>query len=69
MKRPPERVFTVRMWTTDRFGRDTAAWRGAVYDVSTGKTLYVAGPQEVGDCLAAALTATDTEGTNARSHS
>lgn len=68
MKRRPERVFTVRMWAADGPGATAPAWRGAVYDVATGKMLYVADPREVGDCLAAALGATAGDsGAKARS--
>ncbi len=64
MKRPKERVFTVRMWSAAAGG--PSAWRGAVYDVATGKTIYVVNLHEVSDCLAAALDAEATGGPRER---
>lgn len=68
MKRRPERVFTVRMWSADDPTAAAPAWRGAVYDVATGKMLYVTDPHEVGECLAVALgAAPGGSGSTARS--
>ncbi|HEY1654484.1 MAG TPA: hypothetical protein VGF86_05170 [Candidatus Tumulicola sp.] len=56
MKRPSERVFTVRIWSAA--APSGSAWRGAVYDVATGKTSYVVDLQEISTCVAAAMDVT-----------
>lgn len=56
MKRPAERLFTIRMWRpTAEDARAVPDWRGAVYDVVTRKTLYVVGVREITDCISSAL--------------
>jgi hypothetical protein len=34
----------------------SAAWRGSVHDVASGRRLYVTGPSEVADFIALGLT-------------
>jgi hypothetical protein len=49
-----EHVFLVRMWSEGRQG-DASAWRGSVRHVSSGRTLFIAAPAEVGDFISARL--------------